>query len=332
MVMRPFGSLVIAGAALAAGCNSFEPEEIVIDTRVLAMSATVPDQVIDIDLSGGQPDPVDLLDQMVPTTMCALIGDPGVTRRIHYKMTLCQPCSDGCCGGAQVPLADGFIEDPDITIPEPSLCTTVEPDGNLLGVVLQTLMDDSFGGLGGVDYAVELRASGEGDDVEQVALKTLRVIPRIPADRTANKNPTIDHVDAALYMPNGDRADPVTLPLGRCVEQTDPIVLAPTQRVRLDPIEADDTRETYVLPTIDGKSQTFTEAPTYQWLATAGGFSAGETGGPREISGTPAPLFTDYRAPPADELDGPTDISLWILQRDERLGSTWYESCIRVVP
>ena len=69
------------------------------------------------------------------------------------------------------------------------------------------------------------------------------------------------------------------------------------------------------------------------WLATAGGFSSGSTGGPRDVAtGDPAPLFTDYRAPAAEDLTGPTDIQLWIVERDERLGAVWYESCVRVVP
>ena len=28
----------------------------------------------------------------------------------------------------------------------------------------------------------------------------------------------------------------------------------------------------------------------------------------------------------------PTDVALWVVQRDERLGAHWYESCVRVVP
>ena len=55
--------------AAVTACNTFEPEEIVIDTRVLAMSATVPDQVVDVDLSMGAPTASDLLEQLVPTTM-----------------------------------------------------------------------------------------------------------------------------------------------------------------------------------------------------------------------------------------------------------------------
>ena len=44
------------------------------------------------------------------------------------------------------------------------------------------------------------------------------------------------------------------------------------------------------------------------------------------------PLFTDWTAPSAKDLDGPTDVSFWFIQRDERLGLTWYEACVRVVP
>jgi hypothetical protein len=32
------------------------------------------------------------------------------------------------------------------------------------------------------------------------------------------------------------------------------------------------------------------------------------------------------------DLDGPTDVSIWIVQRDERFGVHWYESCIHVTP
>jgi hypothetical protein len=98
------------------------------------------------------------------------------------------------------------------------------------------------------------------------------------------------------------------------------------------PIEPDGVRESYVVPTLDGQSQQFTESLTYQWVASAGGFSSGSTGGPRDFSGNPAPLFTDYRAPSAADLTGPTDVSIWIIQRDERYGAAWYESCLRVMP
>ncbi|MBA2538665.1 MAG: hypothetical protein H0V17_03445 [Deltaproteobacteria bacterium] len=331
LICRPGPALI----TFVAACASFESPDIVIDTRVLAMSATVPDQVIDIDLSMGQPQPADLLDQMVPSTMCALVADPTFDRRLRFSMTLCQRCDEGCCeGGARVALTEGFIEDPDIAIPAPEMCATVEPDGNLLGIVLQILEADTFMGLGGIDYGVVLQVGGEGEDpaLDQIAGKTLRLNPRIPAEVTANANPSLDRFDAAPYTEDSRTMDPFPLPMGRCVDQIAPLELVPTQRVRITPVETEGTRETYVVPTIDGEGQTFTESPTYQWLAVAGSYSSGSTGGPRDFSGNPAPLFSEFRAPRAEDLDGPTDIPLWIIQRDERLGATWYETCIRVVP
>lgn len=127
----------LALVALTA-CASFEDPDVVIDLRVLAMSATVPDQVIDIDLSQGQPRPQDLLDQLVPSTMCALVGDPKLERRLHYSMTLCRRCDEGCCEDyVQVPLTSGVLEDPELAQPAPQLCATVEPNSDLLGILIQ---------------------------------------------------------------------------------------------------------------------------------------------------------------------------------------------------
>ena len=45
--------------------------------------------------------------------------------------------------------------------------------------------------------------------------------------------------------------------------------------VRLTPIEPDGVREEYVVPTLDGSARMFTESLSYQWSASAGGFSSG---------------------------------------------------------
>ncbi len=321
---------------LLTACTTFESEDIVLDLRVLAMSADVPDQVIDIDLSMGEPRPQDLLDQLVPSTMCALVADPKLDRRLRYTMTLCRRCDEGCCEGSAVQevLASGVIEDPELAVPEPTLCATVEPNSKLLGILLEVFDEDIFRGIAGLDYGVVISVGGEGDDpsLDQIAGKTLRVSPRIPAEVSANSNPSLDHFDAEPYTDDGRTMDAIPLPMGRCVDQTAPLELVPTQRVRITPVEPDGVRETYVVPTIDGMGAMFTESLTYQWLAGAGKISSGSTGGGRDFSGNPAPLFTEYRAPAAEDLDGPTDIPLWVVQRDERLGATWYESCIRVVP
>jgi hypothetical protein len=333
-VVRAPAAAVTAIAAIAglAACATFESADIVLDMRVLAMRASVPEQVVDLDLANPQqpPDPIELLDQLVPSEMCALVADPTYDRRIRWSMTLCLLDSDQrCSSNARLVLASAIADDPETAQPAPRLCATIAPDGNLLGILLEALEGDLLAGLGGAEYGVSLAVGPEGEApaLDLLAGKRLRVSPRIPAARSANTNPSLQHLEAAI-----EGGEPFVLPPGRCVEQAAPIELRPSQTMRGTPIESPGVREVYVLPRLDGEQQTFTENLTYQWLAGAGGFSSGSTGGPRDVAGNPAPLFTDYKAPAAKDLTGPTDVQLWVVQRDERLGAAWYEACVRVVP
>jgi hypothetical protein len=322
---------------LVAACGSFQDPDIVVDIRVLALDATVPEQVIDIDLNN-PPTADEVLPQLVPSTVCALVADPNFDRRMKWSMTLCPSTEDERCidGDAQELLADTITDDPDIAMPEPQMCGTVPVDGNLLGVIAGTLDGDPLHGIQGVDYMVQLRVGGEGGDpnLDLFAAKHLRVAARIPAARTANTNPSIDHLTVEVGDNDSEMlSPPVTLPLGRCVDQTAPFVVAPEKKVRITPVEPDGVRETYVIPTLDGKSATFTETLTYQWTAGAGEFSTGDSGGPPDLGGNPAPLFTEWHSPSVKDLKGMTmDFPLWVVQRDERLGVHWYESCLRVQP
>jgi hypothetical protein len=312
------------------GCASFEDEDIVVDTRVLAMSATVPDQVIDVDLENPQSD-LALLEQLVPTRMCALVADPGAERRLRWSMTLCLLNSDERCYGPTSLLGSGLAADRESTLDDKAIeiCADINPDGNLLGVIRYAFEGDQFSGLGGLLYGVSLVVGGEDLDtsLDLFAGKSLSVAPRIPVERTANANPNLERVDAVI-----DGAEPVSLPIGRCITQATKVTVKPRALLRITPIESTTTRERYVIPTIDGQSQAFTEAPTYQWAAGAGGFSSGMTGGPRDFAGNPAPLFTDWRAPDAEAVADGLDVPIWLVQRDERLGAIWYETCVHVAP
>ena len=315
---------------LVTACGSFADEDIVVDLRVLAMSATLPEQLVVID-TANPPDPIELLEQVQPTEMCALVADPEHDRRLRWTMTLCALRSDERCD-FDVPtkeLASGMLDDPDTTVPEPRMCATIQPDGNLLGILLPVLEDDPYRGLGGIEYGIGLQLGGEdeGPELDLFAAKTMRIVPKIPDSRTASKNPTLTGIEIVI-----GEAAPVPLPLGRCVDQTAPLVLGPREKVRLSPVEPPDAREAYTVPTLDGEERMFVESLTYQWLAGFGGYSSGSTGGPRDFAGNPAPLFTDYSSPRAEDISGVTDVPLWIVQRDERLGSTWYQSCVRITP
>ncbi|HSK00056.1 MAG TPA: hypothetical protein VK932_02400, partial [Kofleriaceae bacterium] len=259
MVRAPARRLLLAAAAAGvAACASFEDPDVVVDLRVLAMRASVPDQVIDIDLSdpADPPDPVELLDQLVASEMCALVADPAHARRLRWSMTLCVLNSDQLCSSdARRVLASGIAEDPELARPAPRMCATIAPDGNLLGVLLEGLEGDALAGLGGVEYGVSLAVGAEGDDpaLDQLAGKRMRVAPRIPAARTANANPSLDRLEATL-----DGGEPFPLAQGRCVDQPAPVELRPSQTMRITPIEAAGAREVYVVPRLDGEQQSFT--------------------------------------------------------------------------
>lgn len=319
-------------AALLAGCTSFPDPDIVVDLRVLGMAAELPEQVVDVDLSAPQM-PADLAMQLVPTRICALIADPAIDRRLRYTLTLC-PYGDyyRCDQDVYVPIGSGTIDDPDTTPGAPAACADVPAGQQLLGVVLHTLKFDQLGGLGGIDYMVGLTIGGEEADpaLDLFASKALRVAPRIPAARRANVNPALDAAHPLDASVNGAAPAPF-LPV-RCADAAPVLRVRAGDTVRLAPIEAAGAREEYVVPTLDGSGRTFTESLTYQWVASAGGFSAGSTGGPRDVAGNAAPLFTDWRAPSAKDLTGPTSVTLWIIQRDERYGVRWYEGCVGVDP
>lgn len=318
----------IVWIASAAACGRFQDPNVVVDLRVLAMSSSPPDQVIDVDLT--QPvSALTLLAQLVPTQVCALVADPTLERRLAWSLTACEWDGLRCNEDApQIVIGEGLSDDPE-TLPTPQICGTVEVNADLLRILSDFVQGDALRGLGGIDYPVVLRVGGEDADrtLDQYATKTVRVAPRIPATRTANTNPTVDHFDATL-----EDGATVALPLGRCLENPAPLEMPPDAKLRLVPIEPPGVREVYVVPTLDGRSQTFTESLTYQWIAGDGGFSSGSTGGPRDVSGNPAPLQSDYESPAAEDLMGPKDVTIWIIERDERLGVQWYEACIRVVP
>ncbi len=322
----------VLGAVLLAGCTSFPDPDIVVDLRVLAMAADRPEQVVDVNLSDPET-PAELAMQLVPTQVCALIADPAFERRLRYTLTLC-PYGDfyRCDQDVYVPIGSGTIADPDTTSPAPRLCAPVPAGQQLLGVLLQTLKFDQLGGLGGIDYMIGLTIGGEDADpaLDLFASKALRVAPRIPAARRANENPSLDPAHPMDASVNDAAAEPFVPK--RCADAAPALRVRAGDTVRLTPIEAAGAREEYVTPTLDGRGAMFTESLTYQWIASAGGFSAGSTGGPRDVAGNPAPLFTDWRAPKAADIAGPTEVSLWIIQRDERLGVTWYEGCVGVDP
>ena len=316
---------LLAGVGLV-GCGSFEDPAIVLDLRVLAMRAEPPEQLFPVDpanpaasLLGIDPAPIEV---------CALVAEPDRVGPLAWSMRICPETRDLRCDLERPfrEVATGVIDDPDTTSPAPLLCTTYDPGGELVPVLMDALSQDQLLGFGGIDLVVELRVGPDGQDLDlgQYAAKRVRFAAQLPVERTANRNPTVDSIEG-FPVPG---APPVSLPLGRCADGV-AVEIASGTEVVMAPAETAGAREDYLVPTFEGDARMFREYLSYQWLATAGDWSRESTGGPRDGVGNTPPLDTLWRAP---FVDVATTYTLWMIQRDERLGVSWQELCARVTP
>jgi hypothetical protein len=322
-VVKRLGLLTVLAA-----CGSFEDPTIVIDNRILAVRGEPVEQVFELDLAD-PPDDIDEL-KLVDSEICALIADPAEDRRLEWTMRLCAPSGPGRCTHDERPyleFGEGVIDDPETSATPQVACATLEHDAGFLLILQDSIQRDELFGFSGIDVNVSLEVRPEGADEAEwlYAEKDLRYAARMPEDREANINPTLERIDIEV-----EDADPIPLPLGRCAEQAQPLRIAPGEQLPLLPVEPEGAREDYVVPTFDGGSRMFTETIDYQWLASAGSWTRGSTGGPRDLSGMLPPLDSKWTAP--DDVTEELDVSIWVIQRDERLGLTWYESCVRVTP
>jgi hypothetical protein len=185
---------------------------------------------------------------------------------------------------------------------------------------LAAVKSDPTAGYGGVSVQIQLVVRPDSDppgsDSEIYAAKLMVYAPRVPANRVANNNPTLTEIDA-----NG-----VAFADTSCLD-----VLAGDQLTLL-PIEPAGVRETYVVPTFDGGSRTFTENMRYNWYATAGEYSPETSGGAIDTFGNDPPLKTTWTAPVGDELAAVPGgvVRFWLVMRDERGGTYWTERCFVV--
>lgn len=321
---------VMASAACDPG---FEEETEVIDLRPLAITAQPPEQVLDLDPQN-LPSPDVLLAQLQPIDICALAGDP-LERSLRWSFTVCVEGDDVRCdeGRPKIDLvASAVSPDPELSLPRSQMCARLQPDVSLLLVLQSAIEADALSGFSGIDLLLQWKVGVDGAPaaLTEYAGKRLRFAAKVPANRVANVNPTVTGFTATVDTPAGSVELP--LPLGRCIDQAAPITIPPGGAVRILPVEPAGLREAYVVPTFDGKVREFTETITYQWLTTSGSFSRSSSGGKRDAFGNIPEIDSTFRTRNAKDLSGPVDASIWIVQRDERLGEAWYESCVRVVP
>ena len=336
-------ALLAAVICAAAGCTTFEDPSIVLDLRIVAITASLdpdsdsiihptfgPEQVVDIDLTKA-PNPSEILAQLKPTTIEVFVADPAAHRDLKWKMRLCILFEDDRCDPAYdvIELGSGLIRDPDDALSPQRPMADVIPDQKLLAILREAVEDNPVQALGGIEYGVEVEIMDPADPSTAIyGAKHLRISGRIPADRGANMNPYLNYLDAAIGGIG------LLVPRCRCAEADEPDCNIPEMdsgtTVTLFPVEPETVRETYTTPTLTGGSAQLTETITYQWLAASGSFSDETTGGGHDILGNQSLLGTEWRTPRG--LKEPKYVPIWMIQRDERYGVNVLETCIHVVP
>jgi hypothetical protein len=335
--MVKFITCALVAMVSVSGCGTQQDPDIVLDLRALAVTAQPPEQVIDIDPQQ-PPTAEQLLAQLVPVEVCGLLANPGDPRPLRWSMTVCaSDDNDRCSLDPLIVLGGGLIAEPTVALPQPKVCATLVPNFVLLAIVQKAIDNNQLAGLGGINVNIEFKFAidEEFDSNPQYATKKIVLAPRQPAQRVANHNPTVQRWTAEIASaPKQPFTTAVEFPLGRCVDftssQRTPFSVSRGTQLRLTPVEPAGVREDYVVPTLTGGFRMFTENLTYQWLATTGSFTSGSSGGPRDAFGNQALLYTEWNAPA--DIKAAVDVSLWIVQRDERLGAAWFEACVRVVP
>lgn len=334
-------AIVAAVICVVSGCATFEDPSIVLDLRILAMTASLdplaeanqpvpgPEQVIDVDLE--RPNPTEILAQLEPTTICGHIADPVAHRELRWKMTVCLLDLDDRCDLEHpvIELGSGLIGDPDDSADPQVPCADLIPDQTLLTILREAVEANPIQALGGIEYGVVLAIDDPADPASAVyAAKHLRLAARIPVTRARNTNPFIDYLDAAV------RGVGIQIPRCRCADAGTqlcdiPVVTAGAV-VTLFPVEPESVRETYFAPRLDGGSAKLDETITYQWLAANGSFSDETTGGGHDVLGNQSLLGTEWRAPRGHKEQ--ILVPIWMVQRDERYGVNVLETCLGVAP
>ncbi|MEM9489583.1 MAG: hypothetical protein AAGC55_10590 [Myxococcota bacterium] len=332
MLLTPLAAL--AALVPATGCGDFETVSIVLDLRVLSMRGEPPEVLVPFDPSELPSSPDQL--ELAPVDVCALVADPNDDRSLDYSMNACAVTDSLRCdepGSAVVPLvSDRTVADPERADAPIEVCGTVEPL-LLFEVVQEALEGDSLSGFGGINVLVDLAVRGAGEPVDNAVWAAKRIVyaPLDPPERKANQNPILDQLRIVRDGRNEDES--VAAPFGRCSDIGEPFPVTRGELLTFAPVENEQSREDYVVPTFDGGVRMFTENHTYNWFATTGEWSPEFTGGPRDLAGNEPDLDSEWTAPDdPEEIGDGLDVSVWVVQRDERGGQSWYETCLRVTP
>lgn len=327
--MRTLVAIVLVAAALAiTGCGEFEKRSIVLDLRILNVRTVPPEIVSPFDPN----DPTNV--QLAPVQVCAFVADPHESRSLTWGMAACAPTDSDRCDDLARPFVDmgtGTVEDPEEADQPVEMCAEL-PAGGLVPIVLEDAVSlDSLAGFGGIALQVEFWVRDSSATIAEAEFAKKRVVyaPELPAGRTPNQNPTV----GSFMVTRQDSGANEVMPMGRCLDQTEPLRVVAGESITIYPSEPAGIREDYALPTYDGGEVRFTENMRYAWYSTYGNWGRETSGGPTDVIGNEPVRHTTWTAPRDPEVVGDgLDVMMWFVQRDERAGSSHYYSCVHVEP
>jgi hypothetical protein len=335
--------LTLACLAVAtAGCSSFQDESTIVDLRILGIMADPPEIYVDPTTLASQTDPI-------TSSITALVVDPqGNGRAVSYGAlacpreidtvtaatgrngVVCQPNVPGMTPNSLELTPGGLPMDTTDPGPEHAVPVPFSVPPSLLALAF-TL--DPYGALGfQLPIVIQLELSAGTESI--VSTKRVIFSQKIPGheDQPPNANPIVTQV--TVYPARDSLAnpiDPMVLPEGT------PVTVPLGGQVWFEPGGADAQAYSTRALTRDDPPQIITkdvpaETLRYAFFTTAGAFS------PLETSTVSSPIFTyqgrvhiesHYTAPktmPADP-----NLTVWIVVRDERGGTSWTRRQITLV-
>lgn len=306
--------------ALLTGCFDFETQELVLDLRPLTAVASPPEIMVDIRPGEGEEPLFVVVDDPAPSTLSLLIINPqapDVPLRISGEACLsnerhvCDPEEGPVMALGDFSAPPGVIELP------------FRPSAQQLN---DWLAADPFQGYGGL-YIVTIfsveQAGFPGDRISKLVTYNVPFVPQgedqdPPPPKVPNRNP---HLDGLLVA-------------GALRTEAMGFAVAADERVDLEPVYNEDIAiEDYPVAnfpdveTGDVSYSVLTEKLEFQFYSTGGTFTSDkiET---RNPLGEIEEVKTTFRAP--DPFTEP--LTLWVITRDDRGGSSWTTWTVSPLP
>jgi hypothetical protein len=351
--MRGFSLSLIVASSLLLGCGDFDDPSTVKDLRILAVAIDPSEVILNVATEA------DVASAVIPPMMLTpLIVDPR-GRPITLTISACandpnapSPPNNGTdptgypAGGVRTTVGSALCDgDPTrIVLAENVDPTTVVPSTLTTDWLTAAFRRDVFFGPdgtlhGGFDLGMpvvfQLTAQA-GDDTAVAIKRALFWRQPVRADQTPNRSPQVpgvrgyDRRDETTAEPLPDAITPI--------EAGTPVD-APESGLWIDPVDAaaptvTAEAESYVTATLDRLTGQVTpvdvkETLTYTFYASSGTFD------PQQTSSEPPPgvtpqgrLHIESKYQPA--AGGPSDVTIWIVVRDERGGASWATRTLHV--